>query len=157
MTPDFEETKSLLRHEFATINNTKGSLEVFYTKEFETIDFGPFLEEEKDLIENLASLITGFINSTLAREMMNIPEQATMEEKIKPGTSSRQLLQRFLERYNAERDIFHDLMPFKVKEILLVANLYDAYSIEGEGRFSEYIFGEYHQLLMRRWLWGWCF
>ncbi|HKL67372.1 MAG TPA: PEP/pyruvate-binding domain-containing protein, partial [Bacteroidales bacterium] len=58
----------------------------------------------------------------------------------------RKLLQRFLERHNAERDIFHDLMPFKVKEILLVANLYDAYSIEGEGRFSEYIFGEYHQL-----------
>ena len=146
MTPDFAETKWLLRQDFITIDNTKGSVEVFYTREFEPIDYGPFLEEEKDLIENLGSLITGFINSSLAREMMNIPETATMDEKIEPGTSSRQLLQRFLERYNAERDIFHDLMPFKVKEILLVANLYDAYSIEGEGRFSEYIFGEYHQL-----------
>ncbi|MCK4662662.1 MAG: pyruvate, phosphate dikinase [Bacteroidales bacterium] len=37
-------------------------------------------------------------------------------------------------------------MPFKVKEILLVATLYDAYSIEKEGRFSEHILGEYHQL-----------
>ncbi|NQT76976.1 MAG: pyruvate, phosphate dikinase [Bacteroidetes bacterium] len=37
-------------------------------------------------------------------------------------------------------------MPFKVKEILLVANLYDAYSIEKEGRFSEHVLGEYHQL-----------
>ena len=146
MTTYFEETKWVLRQEFKTINNTKGSLEIFYTREFEPIDYGPFLEEEKDLIENLASLLTGFINSILARGMMNIPDTATMDEEIKPGTSSRQLLQRFLERYNAERDIFHDLMPFKVKEILLVANLYDAYSIEGEGRFSEYIFGEYHQL-----------
>ncbi|HEN21305.1 MAG TPA: hypothetical protein ENN86_04770, partial [Desulfobacteraceae bacterium] len=146
MTTDFEETKWVLRQEFNTINNTKGSLEVFYTREFEKRDYGPFLEEEKDLIENLASLLTGFINSIHAREMMNIPESLTMDEKVEPGKSSRQLLQRFLERYNAERDIFHDLMPFKVKEILLVANLYDAYSIEGEGRFSEFIFGEYHQL-----------
>jgi hypothetical protein len=37
-------------------------------------------------------------------------------------------------------------MPFSVKEILLVANLYDAYSIEGEGRFSDHILGEYYQL-----------
>ncbi|MPQ48731.1 pyruvate, phosphate dikinase [Marinifilum sp. N1E240] len=37
-------------------------------------------------------------------------------------------------------------MPFKVKEILLVANLYDAYCIEREGKFSEQILGEYHQL-----------
>ena len=37
-------------------------------------------------------------------------------------------------------------MPFKVREILLVATLYDAYSIEKEGHFSEHILGEYHQL-----------
>ncbi|NSW45983.1 MAG: pyruvate, phosphate dikinase [Bacteroidales bacterium] len=37
-------------------------------------------------------------------------------------------------------------MPFKVKEILLVANLYDAFSIEKEGRFTEHILGEYYKL-----------
>ena len=37
-------------------------------------------------------------------------------------------------------------MLFKVKEVLLVATLYDAYSIEKEGHFSEHILGEYHQL-----------
>ncbi|MBG0859540.1 MAG: pyruvate, phosphate dikinase [Bacteroidales bacterium] len=62
------------------------------------------------------------------------------------NVSSRKLLQKFLERHNAERDVFHDLQPFKVKEILLVANLYDAYSIEGEGRFSDHMLGEYYQL-----------
>jgi hypothetical protein len=60
--------------------------------------------------------------------------------------SSRQLLQRFLNKHNSERDLFHDLMPFKVKEILLVATLYDAYSIEKEGRFSDHMLGQYHQL-----------
>ncbi|MBE9468897.1 MAG: pyruvate, phosphate dikinase [Bacteroidetes bacterium] len=52
----------------------------------------------------------------------------------------------FLNRYNANRDIFHDLMSFKVKEILLVATLYDAYTLEKEGRFTESILGEYYQL-----------
>ena len=37
-------------------------------------------------------------------------------------------------------------MPFKVREILLVANLYDAYIIEKEGRFFEQVTGEYYQL-----------
>ncbi len=56
------------------------------------------------------------------------------------------LLQKFLSKQNANRDIFHDLMRYKVKDILLVATLYDAFSIEKEGRFSEHILGEYSQL-----------
>ncbi len=46
----------------------------------------------------------------------------------------------------SDRDIFHELMPFKVKEVLLVANLYDSYTIVREGQFSDKIFGEYLQL-----------
>jgi hypothetical protein len=60
--------------------------------------------------------------------------------------SSRQLLQRFLNKHNAERDLFHDLMPFKVNEILLVATLYDAYSIEKEGRFSDHMLGQHQHM-----------
>ena len=69
-----------------------------------------------------------------------------MTEDQHPSLSSRQLLQKFLNKQNANRDIFHDLMPYKVKEVLLVATLYDAYAIEKEGHFSEYILEEYHQL-----------
>ncbi len=58
----------------------------------------------------------------------------------------KQLLQKFLNKSNYSRDIYHDLMPYKVKEILLVSSLYDAYNIEKEGRFSEYVLGEYHQM-----------
>lgn len=46
----------------------------------------------------------------------------------------------------SDRDIFHELMPTKVKEVLLVATLYDSYSIVREGQFSDKIFGEYLQL-----------
>jgi hypothetical protein len=51
-----------------------------------------------------------------------------------------------MNKNNLSRDIFHDLMPFKVKEILLFANMYDAFSIDKEGRFSDHILGEYYQL-----------
>ena len=51
----------------------------------------------------------------------------------------------YVKRKN-DRDIFQELMPSKVKEILLVATKYDAYSIVREGQFSDKIFGEYLQL-----------
>jgi hypothetical protein len=45
-----------------------------------------------------------------------------------------------------DRDIFQELMPTKVKEILLLATLYDSYSIVREGQFTDKIFGEFLQL-----------
>ncbi len=51
----------------------------------------------------------------------------------------------YVKRKN-DRDIFQELMPSKVKEILLIATKYDAYSIVREGQFSDKIFGEYLQL-----------
>ena len=55
-------------------------------------------------------------------------------------------LNRIYKRKKSDRDIFQELMPFKVKEILLIANYYDAYTIEREGQFSDKITGEYLQL-----------
>jgi len=144
-TPTFIETGWRMYQEFTTIDGEKGSIEVFYTKDFREEDEGPFLKEERDLIQNLGSLISGYINSFKARDLYRQTQGDTTEEDLS-DISSRKLLQKFLDRHNAERDIFHDLQPFKVKEILLIANLYDAYSIEGEGRFSDHMLGEYYQL-----------
>jgi hypothetical protein len=49
-------------------------------------------------------------------------------------------------RNKSDRDIFQELMPTKVKEILLLATLYDSYSIVREGQFTDKIFGEFLQL-----------
>ena len=49
-------------------------------------------------------------------------------------------------RKKSDRDIFQELMPFKIKEILLIANYYDAYTIEREGQFTDKIVGEYLQV-----------
>ena len=143
---DFRETDWRMDQDFTTIDGEKGSIEIYYTTEFRVESEGPFLKEERDLIQNIASLITGYINSHKARDLIRVPYTVAEEPDDVKVVSSRKLLQKFLDRHNAERDVFHDLMPFKVKEILLVANLYDAYSIEGEGRFSDHILGEYYQM-----------
>ncbi len=49
-------------------------------------------------------------------------------------------------RYQSDDEIYHDLMQFKVREILLVATIYDAFILEQEGKLTDLIFGEYHQL-----------
>lgn len=43
---------------------------------------------------------------------------------------------------------FHNLMPFKVREILLVSSLYDAFIVEEEGLISEMVIWEYRHLLL---------
>ncbi|RZT96952.1 response regulator receiver domain-containing protein [Ancylomarina subtilis] len=55
-------------------------------------------------------------------------------------------ISKIYKRKKNDRDIFQELMPFKVKEILLVATYYDAYTIVREGQFSDKIVGEYLQL-----------
>ncbi len=42
--------------------------------------------------------------------------------------------------------IFHDLMPFKVQEILLVSSLYDAFLMEEDGSLATRLIEEYHGL-----------
>ncbi len=42
--------------------------------------------------------------------------------------------------------IFHELMPFKVQEILLVSSIYDAYLMEEDGSLATRLINEYHGL-----------
>ncbi len=148
---DFLRTKWLLKQNFITIDNKSGSIEIYYSKSFPGADEGPFLKEERDLIINLVNIISGYLSSIKGKDILkrygyDIQKKDLEQQKETCPITSKQLLQRFLNKNNYDRDIYHDLMPFKVKEILLVANLYDAYGIEQEGKFSEHMMGEYAQL-----------
>ncbi len=148
MSKDFVTTAWELTQTFETIDGNKGRISVFYNQKFPTADEGPFLKEERNLINNLANIISGYINSNLAKKIITNKEKKH-SDLVVPASydqDSHQLMSRFINRHNSDRDVYHDLMPFKAKEILLVANLYDAYIIEKEGRFSEYILGEYYHL-----------
>jgi hypothetical protein len=150
VSPNFTLTPWKQIVEFTTFDDKKGSIEICYTKEFPEFDEGPFLAEERDLLFNLSNMISGYLNSYKGLRTVDKSTQKDFEkeheELLGEKVKSRKLLQRFLNKNNADRDIYHDLMNFKVKDIMLISNLYDAYSIEREGRFSEHVLGHYHQL-----------
>jgi hypothetical protein len=52
----------------------------------------------------------------------------------------------FMRKYKSNLEIYHDLMPYRVREILLIATVYDAFILEQEGQLTERIFGEYYKL-----------
>jgi hypothetical protein len=151
MSPNFTVTKWRQRQPFLTIDDKFGEVEIYYTKEFPDIDEGPFMKEERDLINNISTLICNYLNSVQGEvAIKKYRSDEDLKEKYQAARdyllNKRKLLQNFLEKNNYDRDIFHDLMKFKVKEILLISNLYDAYSLEREGKFSDYILGVYYQL-----------
>ncbi|MCP5049895.1 MAG: phosphoenolpyruvate synthase [bacterium] len=51
--------------------------------------------------------------------------------------------------YEPQFGVFHDLMPFRVKDILLVSSFYDAFVLEEDGGLSEQIFNQYVDLNLR--------
>ncbi|OYT17248.1 MAG: pyruvate, phosphate dikinase [Bacteroidetes bacterium 4572_77] len=146
----FESSQWKQQQKFTTIKGKLGYIEVFYLKEFMDKGNGPFDEKDKNLLGTISTKLNGFLNTIEAhtqRPDVDI-DQVNMLRQEGPTqtTVTKKLLQRFINKNNYDRDIYHDLMPYKVKEILLVANLYDAYSIEKEGRFSEQVLGEYSTL-----------
>lgn len=101
-TRDFEITEWSQKERFVTIDNKVGSFEVYYTKQFVTLDEGPFLKEERDLIKNLAEMTCGYINSIKAKELYSFKEQSQPIPKSdtegKKKITNRQLLRRFLNK-----------------------------------------------------------
>lgn len=101
--------------------------------------------EQFYFLNNMVSIILRFLNQTKEEQKYRKASTVSSEQDFK-GSISSEFLQRFLNKHMYSRDVFHDLMPFKVKEILLISSLYDAYAIEREGRFSEHMLGTYGQL-----------
>lgn len=51
-------------------------------------------------------------------------------------------------KYASDKEIFHDLMPLRTREILLVAPAFDAFTLEQDGLLTEILFEGYYQLNM---------
>jgi hypothetical protein len=142
----FKETSWVQVQDFKTIDGNTGKIEIFYTKDFPEEDEGPFLKEERDLIQNLSNLIVGYLNSIKGKDFVKEVKVSKRTAEAETPHARKRLLQKFINQHNFDRDIYHDLMPFKVKEILLIANLYDAYNLEKEDRVTDNILGEYAKL-----------
>lgn len=149
--PNYKKTKWIQHQKIETSNDLKGYIEVSCLKKIPEMTKKPFSEEERQMIMNVSKLIGKHLKQIRKKQISNdllLDSENTNEnfKMITESITSHKLLQKFMNKSNVNRDIYHDLTPFKVKEILLIANLYDAYSIEKEGRFSEHVLGEYHQL-----------
>jgi len=148
--PNFIETQWLQKENFVTIDNKKGSIEVCYIKEFEQIDEGPFLKEERELLINIGKLITGFLNSYKGRDIYTASfKKGTVQHKTdeyrKSLIENKEPMQLFFNKQALDKYIYLDMMKYKVKEILFVATLYDAFNLENEDSFFEQFMGEIYQ------------
>ncbi len=147
--PDFIDTGRCYTAHFKSIDGIEGELTACFQPEKGKKN-QDMPETVKRLLRSMSKLLGRFINQQKAREIIRSADKTGFDTRKTgehpPKLSTRQMLQSFLDRHNTERNLFHDLAPFKVKEILLIANLYDAYIIEGEGRFSDHILGQYQQI-----------
>lgn len=130
--------------DFSTIAGSKGSLAI----NLETEKNGNDEEIKKQqhlFLKSVSSILSRYI-ATHERKVYKSKNADKKKQKFTEGTISSEFLQRFLNKRTYNRDIFHDLMPYKVQEILLISSLYDAYAIEKEGSFTEHMLGQYGQL-----------
>ena len=66
----FYKTRWVLRQSFETQMGKKGTIEVYYLKDFPILDEGPFLKEERNLINNLADIISGIAAKKLLTRLV---------------------------------------------------------------------------------------
>ncbi len=149
----FNETPWKQSKNFVTIENIKGSIEIFYLKEFPIEFEGPFLHEERNLINNLAILVSGYINTNRARDVIGVLPYRSVEmhdrKRYSEVLERKRLplppLQEFFDKRAIDKYIYLDMMRYKVKEILFVATLYDAFILDNEDGFFEQFMGEIYQ------------
>jgi len=147
---EFKDTPWVMHETFITFDNKQGTIDVFYLKEFPRSFEGPFLKEERQLIINLGKLISGYLNSHKGREIFSKAKYEKLEP-FNPGdyrqtlVKNKRPLQLFFNQQSLDKYIYLDMMKYKVKEILFVATLYDAFILENEDSFFEQFMGIIYQ------------
>jgi len=146
----FEETDWCQIEYFVTIDNKKGEIIIVYLQEFPNEEEGPFLREERNLLINIGNLITGYINKHKGLDVINkrgiiIPEMHKSEDFRKSLITNKKPLQLYFNQQSIDKYVYLDMMKYKVKHILFVATLYDAFMLENEDSFFEKFMGEIYQ------------
>ncbi|MDX9881828.1 MAG: PEP/pyruvate-binding domain-containing protein [Prolixibacteraceae bacterium] len=150
VTENFRETEWAQKESFVTIDHKKGQIEVFYLKQFAEADEGPFLYEERNLLVNISKLIGGYLNGYKGHEIIShkgvaLREHHPSEEFRNSLIRNKKPLQLYFNQQSIDKYIYLDMMKFKVKHILFVATLYDAFILESEDSFFEKFMGEIYQ------------
>jgi len=150
LSENFQESNWVQIENFVTIDNKKGTIEIFYLKEFPREDEGPFLNEERSLLTNIARMISGYLNNFKGREIIHrkgVPVQIIQQSDDFRNslTKTKKPLQLYFNQQSIDKYIYLDMMKYKIKHILFVATLYDAFTLESEDSFFEKFMGEAYQ------------
>lgn len=146
----FHDTEWSIRETFVTIDHKKGQIELFYLKSFNEPTEKLFIPEEYNLLINIGKLVCGYLNSYKGHEIIHqkgvaLSEQHPSDEFRNSLTRNKKPLQLYFNQQAIDKYVYLDMMKFKVKHILFVATLYDAFSLESEDSFFENFMGEIYQ------------
>ncbi len=137
-----------LRQNFVTFDNNTGNVEVLFVRE--CMD-NPANEQLQQFLNIVASLISGYLNDAKGRLLsMSSVTQPHLNQRTDIYRNSlqkktQQPLQQLLNKQILDKYIYLDMMKIKVREILFVATLYDAYNLEKDDSFFEKFMGPIYQ------------
>ncbi|MDA3930376.1 MAG: hypothetical protein PF541_15605 [Prolixibacteraceae bacterium] len=149
-TPNFVETEWIQKGQIITIDNKKGEIAIAYLKQFPIEFEGPFLLEEQNLLRNICKMANGYLNSYKGLQIINkkgidVNPQFKYEAFRKSLINNKKPLQLYFNQQSLEKYIYFDMMKYKVKHILFVSTLYDAFMLESEDSFFAKFMGTIYQ------------
>lgn len=130
--------------DFVSIDDHKGRVVIAYHASPDS-----FTPEETRMIAVVGQLVCGFVNSVRGRDLFaSRPREkgtAISEDFRKALTTDKKPLQLFFNKQVLDRYIYLDMMKYKIHNILFVATLYDAFTLENDDSFFEQFMGEIYQ------------
>ena len=78
-TPNFKQTRWVQRADFSVAEGLRGAIEVVYLEERPAEQEGPFLAEERNLIDSLAEMLRAAIERRQAQEQVGLLQTIAME------------------------------------------------------------------------------
>lgn len=142
------QTVSCLRQSFVTFDNNTGSIEVLFMRE--CMD-NPTNQEFQQFINIVSTLVSGYLNDAKGRLLsMSSVTQPHLNQRTEIYRNSLQKtnlqpLQQLLNKQILDKYIYLDMMKNRVREILFVATLYDAFNLEKDDSFFEKFMGPIYQ------------
>lgn len=142
-TDGFKPTPNFIAADFVTIDDRKGRVVVTSPEQ------QPFSTDDRRLVSVAAKLICGFIDSFRGRDIYaSRPREkgtSVSEDFRKALVTDKKPLQLFFNKQVLDRYVYLDMMKYKIHNILFVATLYDAFTLENDDSFFEQFMGEIYQ------------
>lgn len=142
--PGHSPSPTTIEADFVSIDDHKGRVLIAYHASPDS-----FTPEETRMVSVVGRLVCGYVNAVRGRDLFaSRPREkgtAISEDFRKALTTDKKPLQLFFNKQVLDRYIYLDMMKYKIHNILFVATLYDAFTLENDDSFFEQFMGEIYQ------------